>query len=626
MTDKVGVGALRPKIAIYAFAQTANDLTPLRRRRALRPAPPGRPAPGPGAGVLVGDDVRRERLPGPEPVRPLPDQRSLEPALQRRRLARHLRPVDRARRPEAGSELAPVAARRRGVPAHLAPLRHRQGTVAGSSTEPAGSRPRSCAATAPATLRTAPPALRRPPAPNVRRRPLGRALSDVRARQSAFERPFSILSRRMASDRATLKAQPRTEFGSRTSRRLRRDGLVPGVVYGAGVEARAFQVGERDVRNVLVHGGALIDVEIEGSTAVPAVIKEQQRDPVRGDLVHLDLQEVNLKIEIQADVAIELVGADDAPGVKEGGVLEHVTHEITISALPTEIPESIPADVSGMEINDTLQLSSLIAPRGGRVRPRRGPSADEVTIATLSPPRVEEEPETEIEEEAELVGEEGEVAEGEEPAAESGDESGDDDSGDDSGGVVLRLFAAAPRSRAIAFCWSASATPASRYARTRHNVGFEVAERARAPLGAAEGRAASTAARSPRAAIRPGGPRVAPADPADLHERVRRGRRTGARRAAHPARSRDRDPRRDRPAVRRGADQARRRRRRPQRSEEPARRLRLERLLARAGRRRAPRLDRPRDRLRPRPRPLQRARGRGARADRRGRRRDRAPD
>jgi large subunit ribosomal protein L25 len=232
----------------------------------------------------------------------------------------------------------------------------------------------------------------------------------------------------MASDRATLKAQPRTEFGSRESRRLRRDGLIPGVVYGSGSEARAFQVGARDLRNVLVHGGALIDVEIEGSAAVPAVIKDQQHHPVRGDVVHLDLQEVNLKEKIQADVAIELIGTDDAPGVKEGGVLEHVTHEVTIEALPTDIPESIPADVSGMEISDTLQLSTLIAPEGVEFVLGEDQSADEITIATLSPPRVEEEPEPELEEEAELVGEEGEAPEGEEASA---DDAGDGDSGSD---------------------------------------------------------------------------------------------------------------------------------------------------------------------------------------------------
>ena len=238
----------------------------------------------------------------------------------------------------------------------------------------------------------------------------------------------------MASDRATLKAQPRTEFGSRESRRLRREGLVPGVVYGAGDEARPFQAPDREIRNVLVHGGALIDVEIEGAGTVPVVIKEQQRHPVRGNLIHLDLQEVKLDVEIQADVTIELVGSEEAPGVKEGGVLEHVTHEITVSTLPTNIPESIPADVSGMEIGDTLQLSMLVAPEGVEFVLGEDQSADEVTIATLSPPRVEE-VEPELEEEAELVGEEGEAPEGEEPAAEGGEDAGEagGDSGDDSG-------------------------------------------------------------------------------------------------------------------------------------------------------------------------------------------------
>ncbi len=232
----------------------------------------------------------------------------------------------------------------------------------------------------------------------------------------------------MASDRVTLKAEPRTEFGSRTSRRLRRSGMIPGVVYGGGSEARAFQVGEREARNVLVHGGALIDVEIEGSKAVPAVVKEQQRDPVRGRLVHLDLQEVKLDVQIQAEVAIELIGADDAPGVNEGGVLEHVTHEVTISALPTAIPESIPADVSGMEINDTLQLSALVAPEDVEFVLGEDQSADEITIATLSPPRVEEEPEPEVEEEAELVGEEAEAPEEEAGGEAEPPETGADES------------------------------------------------------------------------------------------------------------------------------------------------------------------------------------------------------
>lgn len=224
----------------------------------------------------------------------------------------------------------------------------------------------------------------------------------------------------MARSREKLKAAPRTEFGSRSARRLRGEKLVPGVVYAGGEEARPFQAVERDIRAVLTGGQALFDLELEGSKAVPVVIKEQQLHPVRDTLQHIDLQEVKLDEEIQAEVTIELEGTEVAPGVKEGGVLEHVTREITVEALPTAIPERLVADVSAMEINDTVQLSAIEAPEGVKFVAE---DLDEITIATLSPPRVEEEPEPEVEEEAELVGEEGE-----EPAAEEGGE--DEDSGE----------------------------------------------------------------------------------------------------------------------------------------------------------------------------------------------------
>jgi large subunit ribosomal protein L25 len=135
---------------------------------------------------------------------------------------------------------------------------------------------------------------------------------------------------------------------------------------------------------------------------------------------------VKLDEAIQAEVAIELEGAETAPGVKEGGVLEHVTREITVEALPTEIPERLLADVSEMQINDTVQLSAVTAPEGVTFV---ADDLDEITIATLSPPRVEEEPEPEVEEETELVGEEGEA-----PAAEEGGEEAEGgDSGDSDG-------------------------------------------------------------------------------------------------------------------------------------------------------------------------------------------------
>jgi large subunit ribosomal protein L25 len=240
----------------------------------------------------------------------------------------------------------------------------------------------------------------------------------------------------MAQDRATLKVSPRDTFGSRATRRLRRGGMVPGVVYGQGGEARPFQVPERELRNILAEGQTLLDLEVDGSKAVPVVIKEQQHHPVRGDVTHLDCLEVRLDEEIQAEVAIELEGAEEAPGVREGGVLEHVTREITVEALPTAIPEQITVDVSEMEINDTINLASVALPGDIKLM---ADEPEEITIATLSPPRVEEEPEPEVEEEAELVGEGEEVPEGEEAPeregeAPEGEAAEGEGGGDESGG------------------------------------------------------------------------------------------------------------------------------------------------------------------------------------------------
>ena len=239
----------------------------------------------------------------------------------------------------------------------------------------------------------------------------------------------------MASDRPTLEVAERSEFGSRTSRRLRREGLVPGVVYSGGSEARAFSIPEREARTVLSTGAALFDLTFDGGSAEPVVVKEEQRHPLRGSLIHLDLQVVDLKQAIQSEVHVELLGAEDAPGVTEGGVLEHITHSINVEALPTDIPESIAVDVSGMEIGDTLQLDSVVAPEGVEWALGEGVDPSEVTIATLNPPRVEEEPE--VEEETELVGEDGEPIEAaeDEAAGDTAEEAGDSgDSGGDSEG------------------------------------------------------------------------------------------------------------------------------------------------------------------------------------------------
>jgi large subunit ribosomal protein L25 len=219
--------------------------------------------------------------------------------------------------------------------------------------------------------------------------------------------------------RTVLTVEPREERGSRASRRLRRAGLVPGVVYGVDSGSVSFKVDSRRLRAVLAEGHALFDVEVNGGGREPVIIKDEQRDPVRGTVQHLDLLRVRLDEKIQATVALELEGAEDSPGVREGGVLEHVTRDVTVEALPTDIPDAIVANVAGMGIAETMTLASVSAPAGVEIIG----DLEEIVVATITAPS-EVEVEEEIEEEAELVGEEGEVAEGEEAPAAEGEGEG----------------------------------------------------------------------------------------------------------------------------------------------------------------------------------------------------------
>jgi large subunit ribosomal protein L25 len=230
-----------------------------------------------------------------------------------------------------------------------------------------------------------------------------------------------------ARDTTSLTVEPRESGNSRDARRLRNGGRVPGVIYGGEGDAVSFQVDARELRTALAHGGAVIELKLEGDKAQPVVVKEEQRHPVNGRLLHVDFLRVRLDQAIQATTFVELDGAEEAPGVKEGGVLEQVTREINVEALPTSIPDVIHLDVSEMNINDTLTLAALRAPEGVTLLD----DPDETVLATLTPPRVEEEPE--IEEETELVGEDGEPIEGEAPADGEGDASADGEGGGDSG-------------------------------------------------------------------------------------------------------------------------------------------------------------------------------------------------
>ena len=168
----------------------------------------------------------------------------------------------------------------------------------------------------------------------------------------------------MASTTTKLNVNSRAAEGSRAVRRLRRSGRVPGVLYGGGGEPVGFDADARELRLALAGSGAVLDLSVDGEKPTPVVLKEAQRHPVRGETIHVDLLRVNLKEAIHAVVPVELEGVDDAPGVKEGGVLEQITRELNVEALPTAIPESIVHEVGEMQIGETILLSALSHPRG----------------------------------------------------------------------------------------------------------------------------------------------------------------------------------------------------------------------------------------------------------------------
>jgi large subunit ribosomal protein L25 len=217
----------------------------------------------------------------------------------------------------------------------------------------------------------------------------------------------------MANTTTKLDVTSRSASGSRAARRLRRSGRVPGVLYGGGSEPLGFDADARELRMALAGSGAVLDLSIDGQKSTPVVLKEAQRHPVRGETVHVDLLRVNLNEAISAVVPLELHGIDDSPGVKQGGVLEQITRELNVEALPTAIPESIVHDVGEMQIGETILLGSLVAPDGVTLLD----DLEETVIATLSPPRLQSEAAEEIEAETEVVGEGGAQADAGEGAS-----------------------------------------------------------------------------------------------------------------------------------------------------------------------------------------------------------------
>lgn len=229
------------------------------------------------------------------------------------------------------------------------------------------------------------------------------------------------------TESTSLKVARREAEGSRAARRLRRAGNVPGVLYGGGEEPVAFAVDARVLRNTLAHAGAVLDLGVEDEAASPVMVKELTRHPVSGEIVHVDLLRVRMDVKIHSTVILDLTGAESAPGVRDGGVLEQVMREVAIEALPGDIPDILQHDVSGLEAGATLTLGELTAPRGISFV-----DDPETVVASITAPRLRLEDDNEIEQETLLIGEAAAAGEGEPDgdAAPAGEGGGSESSGD----------------------------------------------------------------------------------------------------------------------------------------------------------------------------------------------------
>ena len=226
------------------------------------------------------------------------------------------------------------------------------------------------------------------------------------------------------SDEIILNADLRVRTGTNKTREIRREGsMVPAIIYGNEEETKNIKVKLNELtkasENELFYTQVL-KILLEGQEE-KVVLKQLQREPVKGKFLHADFQRVSRKTKLKVVVPFRFIGEEDCEGVKiGGGVIAKAISEIEISCLAGNIPEAIEVDITNLMLNEAIRLSNITLPEGAEI-----PGFDEENdqmIVSVNPPRAEEEPE--ILTEGEEV-EEGEVAEGEDSLADQSDANND---------------------------------------------------------------------------------------------------------------------------------------------------------------------------------------------------------
>ncbi len=202
----------------------------------------------------------------------------------------------------------------------------------------------------------------------------------------------------------TIKCEKRDAFGKNASRRLRREGMVPAVLYGGNQPGTHLALQKTDVFGILrsESGENTIFKAVFDSESRDAMIKELQLDPVTDEILHIDLIQIAMDKAIKVSVPISVTG--DAVGVKaEGGFVDLITREVEVECLPKDIPESIEVDISSLHLHESIKVENISSPPGVEIM-----SDPQTLIVLIEAPTKEEEivPEAEEEEEGEVMAEE----------------------------------------------------------------------------------------------------------------------------------------------------------------------------------------------------------------------------
>lgn len=160
----------------------------------------------------------------------------------------------------------------------------------------------------------------------------------------------------------TVTAQKRTELGKGPTNRLRRQGFIPGIIYGQKASNIPVAIGESEFRRVDAGAGQVFKVAVEGEGEHSVLVREMQKHPVSQRIIHVDLMEVSMDEPINTIVPVRIDG--EAKGEKAGGILQYGIREVEVKCLPADIPEAIAVDISGLEIGDQVKVEDLVAPTG----------------------------------------------------------------------------------------------------------------------------------------------------------------------------------------------------------------------------------------------------------------------